>query len=71
MDRKLYDKLYRLENREYANFRAVKCTYLKKFSKKEAEKKLLKYVLKKKLRGEDMSLLLAPSKRINISRGKL
>lgn len=61
--KKEYDKEYRSNNRLYANFRATKSALYSKYSKDIATLKLANYVLKKKNKGIDLSLLLSPTNR--------
>ena len=61
--KKKYDNKYRKVNKEYANFRAIKSTYIKKYGEELGSIKIAAYILKKKLRGIELENLLSPTNR--------
>jgi hypothetical protein len=61
--KKQYSKKYQDENKLYASFRAIKSTYFKKYGEEVGKIMLANYMLKKKLKGIDLELLLSPTNR--------
>lgn len=61
--KKKYDSKYRKVNKEYANFRAIKSTYIKKYGEELGKIKVATYILKKKIKGIELENLLSPTNR--------